>query len=156
MALSSQPVASVDVGDRHGEEDKSDGQHDDVHHGNAPRNECSALSADTWGRCAVLIRIESTQRVSPVHARKRVTDRIGIREGSTDDRIGFLYRSRAMGRRHQAPNCLSKQDMFAVIGSVLRAPAQPAGQEALRGCPETGCQARPFGAAAYKDMNAAG
>jgi hypothetical protein len=43
MALSSQPVAGVDVGDRHREEDGTERQHDDVHHGNSPNSKGDLL-----------------------------------------------------------------------------------------------------------------
>jgi hypothetical protein len=36
MTVSSKLIAGVNVGDRHGEKDEADRQHDDVQHGSAP------------------------------------------------------------------------------------------------------------------------
>src|SRR5580704_8381571 len=62
MARSLQPVAGVDVGDRHGEEDKADRQHDDVHHGNSPSDECTTLPVDALRAPRAL---ESNQESNP-------------------------------------------------------------------------------------------
>src|ERR1700689_3811215 len=61
------------------------------------------------------------------YGRLRVTLRIGIREGSADDVIGVLYRSRTMGRWLKARKCLIELQILAVIASILRAPAPAAG-----------------------------
>src|SRR5579872_4464323 len=82
-----QLIAGVDVSDRYGEERKSDRQHDDVQHGNAPGKRCSFL-ADTYRRYRSLTYVNAGK--SAACPLVTVTIRVGIREGGERNRIGIL------------------------------------------------------------------
>ncbi|HEY5067391.1 MAG TPA: hypothetical protein VIJ04_21520, partial [Xanthobacteraceae bacterium] len=85
-AVSLELIAGEDVGDRHGEEDKGDRQHDDVQHGNAPGKRCNDLE-NTYRRRRSLTYV-NPGKVPP--AARCVTIGVGNRDGRERNRIGIL------------------------------------------------------------------
>src|SRR5580692_8024468 len=91
--ISLKSVAGVDVANRQREEDKADGDHDDVHHGSAP----SVKFLQRAGRRLLAARNLDLNQVraneSAGYGQLPVTAGIGMRDGGAKNVIGILYRS---------------------------------------------------------------
>jgi hypothetical protein len=57
-----EPVAGIDVADRHREEGDAEGDHDDVHHGNVSEQKSGTQPANSTGGDATLICVKPDQK----------------------------------------------------------------------------------------------
>jgi hypothetical protein len=74
-------IAGINVGDRRGEEDKGDRQHDDIQHGKASDEMRGLAPADARLRGAALISVNGAP-APPAQRSSSATCRIGIRVDS--------------------------------------------------------------------------